>query len=54
LTDEEMLSIKNKLRGMVNDMSQGGAIPGMSEADSEILAALTQQQQQGGSSKESS
>ncbi|KAF9432156.1 hypothetical protein BGZ76_011189 [Entomortierella beljakovae] len=42
LTDEEKLAIKSKLRNMVNEMHQGGGIPGMSEADSELITALAQ------------
>ncbi|KAF9998734.1 hypothetical protein BGZ79_007605 [Entomortierella chlamydospora] len=42
LTEEEKLMIKKKLRNMVNEMKQGGGIPGMSDADSELITALAQ------------
>ncbi|KAF9115667.1 hypothetical protein BGX27_006911 [Mortierella sp. AM989] len=42
LTDKEKLAIRNKLHGMVNEMNQGGGIPGMSDADSELITALAQ------------
>ncbi|KAI1314941.1 hypothetical protein EDD11_001526 [Mortierella claussenii] len=42
LTDEEKKTIKNKLHSMVNEMKQGGGIPGMSDADSELITALAQ------------
>ncbi|KAF9359358.1 hypothetical protein BGX34_008418 [Mortierella sp. NVP85] len=42
LTVEERLEIKSKLRTMVSEMRQGGGIPGMSEADAEVIAALAQ------------
>ncbi|KAF9918443.1 hypothetical protein BX616_008774 [Lobosporangium transversale] len=40
LTDDEKKAIKAKLHYMVNEMKQGGGIPGMSDADSELISAL--------------
>lgn len=42
LTVDERLAIKNKLRNMVQEMKQGGGIPGMSDADSDLITALAQ------------
>ncbi|KAG0266229.1 hypothetical protein BG011_002926 [Mortierella polycephala] len=42
LTDKEKLAMRNKLHSMVNDMKQGGGIPGLSDTDSELITALAQ------------
>ncbi|KAF8931405.1 hypothetical protein BGZ58_007655 [Dissophora ornata] len=42
LTDEEKLAIRNKLHNMVNEMKQGGGIPGMSDTDADLITALAQ------------
>ncbi|KAF9930502.1 hypothetical protein FBU30_000396 [Linnemannia zychae] len=40
LTDKEKLAIKHKLHNMVNELRQGGGIPGLSDTDADLITAL--------------
>ncbi|KAF9946983.1 hypothetical protein BGZ70_002932 [Mortierella alpina] len=42
LTDKDKLAVRNKLHSMVNEMKQGGGLPGMSDSDADLITALAQ------------
>ncbi|KAG0292147.1 hypothetical protein BGZ98_002709 [Dissophora globulifera] len=50
LTDEEKREIRDKLHSMVSEMKQGTGIPGMSDADADLLSLLAQSAEQGAGS----
>ncbi|GJJ78874.1 hypothetical protein EMPS_11233 [Entomortierella parvispora] len=42
LTDKEKLAMRNKLHSMVNEIKQGAGIPGLSDTDADLIAALAE------------